>query len=111
MIINQVLLEEKSCMLSVIEFFFSLHGGYNFIDVEDVSRSIYQASLLNINEQIILSAHEITIRGLYEMIERVTKKEKMDYSITHFSRQNRYFVYEKLLSNDDLNYSRKLSLR
>lgn len=55
---------------------FSLHGGYNFIDVEDVSRSIYQASLLNINEQIILSAHEITIRGLYEMIERVTKKEK-----------------------------------
>ena len=55
---------------------FSLHGGYNFIDVSDVSKAVYQAAISNINNHIILSGHEITIRELYEKIESITKSPK-----------------------------------
>ncbi len=55
---------------------FSLHGGYNFIDVLDVSKAVYQAAISNINDHIILSGHEITIRELYEKIESITKSPK-----------------------------------
>lgn len=55
---------------------FSLHGGYNFIDVCDVARSVYQAAISNIIDHIILSGHEITIRGLYEKIESITHSPK-----------------------------------
>lgn len=55
---------------------FSLHGGYNFIDVEDVAKSVYQAALSDVNDHIILSGHEITIRELYEKIESITKSPK-----------------------------------
>lgn len=55
---------------------FSLHGGYNFIDVEDVSKSVYQASISKINDHMIISGHDITISGLYEKIEKLTKTSK-----------------------------------
>lgn len=55
---------------------FSLHGGYNFIDVEDVSKSVYQASVSSLNDHLIISGHEITIRGLYEKIETLSKMPK-----------------------------------
>lgn len=56
---------------------FSIHGGYNFIDVLDVASACYQASIMSINDHIILSGHEITIKGLYETIEKITKTRKI----------------------------------
>jgi dihydroflavonol-4-reductase len=58
------------------QFLFSLHGGYNFIDVEDVARAVYVAATSTVCDHIILSAHEITIKGLYMTLERLTKKPK-----------------------------------
>lgn len=58
------------------QFLFSIHGGYNFIDVEDISRAVYKAAQSSICDHIILSAHEMTIKGLYMAIERLTKKPK-----------------------------------
>jgi len=55
---------------------FSLHGGYNFIDVEDIAKAIYQASISSYREHIILSGHDITIKDLYMLIEKLTKKSK-----------------------------------
>jgi dihydroflavonol-4-reductase len=55
---------------------FSLHGGYNFIDVEDVSKSVYQASISSHNDHLIISGHDVTIRALYEKIEKITKSSK-----------------------------------
>lgn len=58
------------------QFLFSLHGGYNFIDVEDIAKAAYRGATSTICDHIILSAHEITIKGLYMAIERLTKKPK-----------------------------------
>lgn len=55
---------------------FSLHGGYNFIDVEDVAHAVYQGAISTVNDHIILSGHEITIRQLYEKIESITQSPK-----------------------------------
>ncbi|HAX02030.1 MAG TPA: hypothetical protein DEA30_03385 [Acholeplasmataceae bacterium] len=56
---------------------FSIHGGYNFIDVMDVAKACYQATLKPINDHIILSGHEITIKKLYTSIEEITQTKKI----------------------------------
>lgn len=55
---------------------FSLRGGYNFIDVEDIAKAVYQAVLSSCNEQIILSGRNITIRELYAMIEKIIQDNR-----------------------------------
>lgn len=55
---------------------FSLKGGYNFIDVRDVAKSIYVASKLDLVDHIILSGYQKRIRDLYESIEKATKSPK-----------------------------------
>jgi dihydroflavonol-4-reductase len=55
---------------------FSLRGGYNFIDVQDIAKAVYQASISSVNDHIILSGHDITIRELYEKVSHLTKQSK-----------------------------------
>jgi dihydroflavonol-4-reductase len=60
---------------------FSVRGGYNFIDVEDVSRAIYQASRINSIDHMILSGEDITIKELYMAIKKITGKKKLIFTL------------------------------
>ncbi|MBU1142328.1 MAG: NAD-dependent epimerase/dehydratase family protein, partial [Firmicutes bacterium] len=55
---------------------FTLHGGYNFIDVRDVAKAIVVASSLSIKDHIILSNTDKTIHQLYISIEKATNTKK-----------------------------------
>lgn len=56
---------------------FSLRGGYNFIDVRDVAKAIYKACQLDLNETIILSGYNKTIKQLYQSIKKDTNQTKL----------------------------------
>lgn len=56
---------------------FTINGGYNFIDVEDVAKAAYQASILQQNDEFILSGFNLSITDLYRRIRRITKKKKL----------------------------------
>lgn len=57
-------------------FVFSLHGGYNFIDVEDLSKAIIQSAYLPYNDEFILSGSNLSITDLYKRIRKYTQKSK-----------------------------------
>lgn len=57
-------------------FLFSLSGGYNFIDVEDVSKAIIQSGFLPYNDEFILSGFNLSITDLYKRIRKFTKQKK-----------------------------------
>jgi dihydroflavonol-4-reductase len=63
---------------------FSLHGGYNFIDVRDVAKAIVIASNSSIIDHIILSNTDKTIHQLYTSIERATNTKKFIIPIPTF---------------------------
>lgn len=56
---------------------FTLHGGYNFIDVEDLSKAIIQSAYLPYNDEFILSGSNLSITDLYKRIRKYTKKTKI----------------------------------
>ena len=56
---------------------FMIKGGYNFIDVEDVAKAIYVAAKSTLNDHIILSAYDMTIKHLYKKIEAITHRPKI----------------------------------
>lgn len=56
---------------------FSVHGGYNFIDVEDLSKAIIQSAYLPYNDEFILSGSNLSITDLYKRIRKYTKKPKV----------------------------------
>lgn len=56
---------------------FSLSGGYNFIDVEDLSKAIIQSGFLPYNDEFILSGFNLSITDLYKRIRHYTKKKKI----------------------------------
>ena len=55
---------------------FSLKGGYNFIDVRDVAKAVYLASIKPMNDHIILSGYHLSIKELYESISKITNRKK-----------------------------------
>jgi len=55
---------------------FSLRGGYNFIDVEDVSRAIYQAARIKKIDHMILSGQDITVKELFKAIKNISGTRK-----------------------------------
>ncbi len=58
-------------------FLFSLSGGYNFIDVEDLSKAIIQSGFLPYNDEFILSGFNLSITDLYKRIRNFTKQKKV----------------------------------
>ncbi|MDD3126962.1 MAG: NAD-dependent epimerase/dehydratase family protein [Candidatus Izemoplasmatales bacterium] len=65
--------EIRSCFTK--RLFFYIKGGYNFIDVRDTAKAIYQASLLTTSGSYILSGHPVTIRNFYiEIAKNLGKK-------------------------------------
>lgn len=57
-------------------FLCSLSGGYNFIDVEDVSKAIIQSGFLPYNDEFILSGFNLSITDLYKRIRKFKKQKK-----------------------------------
>ncbi len=51
-----------------------IKGGYNFIDVRDTSMAIYQIAMNKSMGSFILSGHEMSIKGFYQTINRVTNR-------------------------------------
>lgn len=58
--------EIKRCFKRRIGFYF--HGGYNFIDVENVSLAIYNGISYNITGSFILSGEYISLYKMYKLI-------------------------------------------
>jgi len=56
---------------------FSLSGGYNFIDVEDLSKAIIQSGFLPYNDEFIISGFNLSITDLYKRIRNFTKQKKI----------------------------------
>ena len=61
-----------------------IHGGYNFIDVRDTAKAIFQAAVREVNGTFILSAHEQTIKSFYQTISEVTNQKKWMFWIPVF---------------------------
>jgi dihydroflavonol-4-reductase len=55
---------------------FSISGGYNFIDLDDLVVAIYLASKSELKTDIILSGYNLTIRELYHSIMNVMQVKK-----------------------------------
>lgn len=58
----------KDCIDGKMEF--GVKGGYNFIDVDDVINAIYLISKKDISDTFILSGFNITVKELYQVINR-----------------------------------------
>lgn len=63
---------------------FGIKGGYNFIDVRDVVKAIYQASLKNENGSYILSGNNVTVFEMYDTINKALGKKKKVWKIPLF---------------------------
>ena len=50
---------------------FGINGGYNFIDVVDLTKAIITLSKMDNNDSYIVSGHNITVRMMYETINKV----------------------------------------
>ena len=50
---------------------FGINGGYNFIDVVDLVKAIITLSKMDNNDSYILSGYNITVRKMYETINKV----------------------------------------
>jgi len=87
---------------------FSIRGGYNFVDVRDVSKAIYLSSFLKTNEHIIISGYHQTIHQLYENIELISKLKKtiltipiwLAYISVLFYRKYSVLMIKSLTEND-----------
>jgi dihydroflavonol-4-reductase len=55
---------------------FSMSGGYNFIDLDDLAYAIYKASKSDLKTDIILSGYNRSIDELYQSIMKVTHHKK-----------------------------------
>ncbi|MBQ8444484.1 MAG: NAD-dependent epimerase/dehydratase family protein [Clostridia bacterium] len=53
-----------------------IKGGYNFVDVEDVAKGIYKIATSNLRGQYILSGHNVTVKELYEKINKIKNLKK-----------------------------------
>ena len=58
--------EIKRCFRKRICFYF--HGGYNFVDVQDVSKAVFNAIKNNITGSFILSGEYISLYKMYKLI-------------------------------------------
>ena len=56
---------------------FSVKGGYNFIDAEDVAKATCEAALKSYNDEFILSGSNLSISDLYKRIVRITNQRKL----------------------------------
>ncbi len=63
---------------------FGVKGGYNFIDVLDVVKAIYKASLLKENGSYILSGNNVTVFEMYEAINKAIGKKRKIWKIPLF---------------------------
>lgn len=63
---------------------FGVKGGYNFIDVIDVVKAIYQASLKTENGSYILSGNNVTVFEMYDTINKALGKKKKVWKIPLF---------------------------
>lgn len=63
---------------------FGVKGGYNFVDVKDVVKAIYKASLRNENGSYILSGNNVTVFEMYDTINKVVGKKKKVWKIPLF---------------------------
>lgn len=52
-------------------------GGYDFIDVLDVVKAIFNACNTNIQGDIILSGTYLTIKDIYKLVSRIVKKHRI----------------------------------
>ena len=60
-------------------------GGYNLVDVRDVARGIYNASIYATNgESYILGGTYISVKGLMDMCASITNKKKVRFKVPHF---------------------------
>lgn len=65
-----------------------ISGGYNFVDVRDVARGIYSASIKGKNkESYILSGEDITIKELLDLIAEYSGKKKIKTKLAY------WFIY------------------
>ena len=48
-----------------------IKGGYNFVDVEDVCKAIYDIALSNHRGQYIISGHNVTVKELYACLNKI----------------------------------------
>ncbi len=52
-----------------------MKGGYNFVDVDDVCRVIYDCANSTNNGQYIISGHNVTIEKFYDKVNKVLDKK------------------------------------
>lgn len=72
----------RGCIKGMPEF--GLRGGYNFVNVRDVCRAMYQAIVLEKRGQYIVSGENVTVRELYELINKAIGKKKRPIIIPDF---------------------------
>ncbi len=72
----------KDCILNKPEF--GIKGGYNFIDVRDVATAIIEIAELNKSDTYIISGHNVTVKELYEYINKALNKNKKIMVIPKF---------------------------
>ncbi|MBP3619390.1 MAG: NAD-dependent epimerase/dehydratase family protein [Clostridia bacterium] len=53
-----------------------MKGGYNFVDVEDVSNAIYTLANNNLREQYILSGTSVSVKELYQFVNKYKSLKK-----------------------------------
>lgn len=52
-------------------------GGYDFVDVIDVSNAIIEAAYSDLTEDVIINGHFYTLKELYKLIGKLTGKKKV----------------------------------
>lgn len=67
----------KKCLIGI-------HGGYNFIDVEDCVEAIYQAILLQKQGSYILSGHNASIKEIYHLISKIKQRKKVVFTLSNW---------------------------
>lgn len=63
---------------------FGINGGYNFIDVVDLVKAIITLSKMDNNDSYILSGYNITVRKMYETINKVLGVNKKIRNVPMF---------------------------
>lgn len=95
-------------------FFFYIDGGYNFIDVEDVSNLIYLAIEKKTIGGVILGGYNVTIHQLYREINRILNKKALYIPIpkwfaiiySKFSRRFSEVMLQAVFDNYDYDLTR-----
>lgn len=63
---------------------FSINGGYNFVDVEDIAKFTVKVCEMNISNSYILSGTQVSVDQLYKAVNKILNKEKKIRHIPYF---------------------------